>query len=329
MTRRAGATLIEVLVAIFVMALGLLALLTLFPLGALSMAQAIKDDRAAVSAGSSTSIAATLGLRSDQTVITGLNNTNDVFVDPNPLGTAKGNLLPVRNPDDPGYPVYVDPRAVGFNTQLGLSAPFVGIPRRSVDIVANAVTPPPSQQLMRWFTGLDDMPFVKDGPNLGAAYTLPGPPPIIARDNLYSWAYMLHRPHAGLPNYVNLTVVVYRSRPLVFGLGERTYTGVLFGSPSTNTVTLGWAAGQDRPAIKKGGWICDATMLDEGDASLKPARPPTPHGFFYRVLATSDTGPNQIVLELQTDVILPTAQGVLVTMDGVAEVFEKGTGWAP
>jgi Tfp pilus assembly protein PilV len=46
-TSDAGSTLIEVLVAIFVMGVGLLALLTLFPLGALEMAQAIPDDRTA------------------------------------------------------------------------------------------------------------------------------------------------------------------------------------------------------------------------------------------------------------------------------------------
>lgn len=44
---RAGVTLVEVLVAIFIIGVGLLALLTLFPLGALELAQAIKDDRAA------------------------------------------------------------------------------------------------------------------------------------------------------------------------------------------------------------------------------------------------------------------------------------------
>src|SRR5260370_9615034 len=54
---RTAATLTEVLVAIFVMAIGLLALLTLFPLGALSMAQAIKDDRTAHSAKNAYSIA--------------------------------------------------------------------------------------------------------------------------------------------------------------------------------------------------------------------------------------------------------------------------------
>jgi hypothetical protein len=45
--RRSGITLIEVLVAIFITGVGLLALLTLFPLGALELARAIKDDRTA------------------------------------------------------------------------------------------------------------------------------------------------------------------------------------------------------------------------------------------------------------------------------------------
>ena len=42
---QAGVTRTEVLVAIFLMGVGLLALLALFRLGALQMAQAIKDDR--------------------------------------------------------------------------------------------------------------------------------------------------------------------------------------------------------------------------------------------------------------------------------------------
>ena len=57
-SRRAGITLLEVLAAIFVMGVGLLALLVLFPLGALSMAQAIKDDRAASVANDAESFSA-------------------------------------------------------------------------------------------------------------------------------------------------------------------------------------------------------------------------------------------------------------------------------
>ena len=57
MTRRPGITLVEVLVAILITGIGLLALLTLFPLGALEMAQAIKDDRTSLAAKNAYSIA--------------------------------------------------------------------------------------------------------------------------------------------------------------------------------------------------------------------------------------------------------------------------------
>ena len=42
---RPGTTLVEVLVAIFVMGIGCLAILAMFPLGAMNMARSIKDDR--------------------------------------------------------------------------------------------------------------------------------------------------------------------------------------------------------------------------------------------------------------------------------------------
>ncbi len=45
MNRRAGLSLAEVMIAIFVLGLGLMGVLSLFPLGAVRMAQAIKDDR--------------------------------------------------------------------------------------------------------------------------------------------------------------------------------------------------------------------------------------------------------------------------------------------
>src|SRR5579871_5109208 len=51
MTRRPGLSLVEVLVALFIVALGSIAILTLFPLGALQMGQALKDDRTAQAAG--------------------------------------------------------------------------------------------------------------------------------------------------------------------------------------------------------------------------------------------------------------------------------------
>src|SRR5690349_13186232 len=45
--RRRAVTLTEVLIAIFLMGIGLMAILSLFPLGAAQMAQALKDQRCA------------------------------------------------------------------------------------------------------------------------------------------------------------------------------------------------------------------------------------------------------------------------------------------
>src|SRR5205814_2214354 len=47
MTRRVGFSLIEVLVAVFVMGIGVIAILTLFPLGAFNMANAVREERSA------------------------------------------------------------------------------------------------------------------------------------------------------------------------------------------------------------------------------------------------------------------------------------------
>src|SRR5687767_9974685 len=48
--RRPAVTLVEVLIAIFLMGIGLMAILSLFPLGAAQMAQALKDQRCAEAA---------------------------------------------------------------------------------------------------------------------------------------------------------------------------------------------------------------------------------------------------------------------------------------
>lgn len=57
MVRRNATTLTEVLIAIFIMGIGLMAILALFPLGAVQMAQALKDQRAAEAAGNAAAMA--------------------------------------------------------------------------------------------------------------------------------------------------------------------------------------------------------------------------------------------------------------------------------
>src|SRR6516165_2178436 len=131
MNQRGAATLVEVLVAIFIMAIGMITLLTLFPLGLLSMAQAIKDDRTGHAAANATAIG---------------NMWNIRWADNKPAGTAgpywslSGGwfntppaatypLLPALT-SGPGYPIYVDtigifnssPNTVGALTPTGWPA---------------------------------------------------------------------------------------------------------------------------------------------------------------------------------------------------------------
>src|SRR6266480_3181457 len=54
---RRAVTLVEVLIAIFLMGIGLMAILSLFPLGAAQMAQALKDQRCAEAATNGSALA--------------------------------------------------------------------------------------------------------------------------------------------------------------------------------------------------------------------------------------------------------------------------------
>jgi len=321
MIRRSGTTLIEVLVAIFVTAIGLLGLLALFPLGAVNMAQAIKDSRSAQVAGNASALAEVMNIRNDPLVI---GAPGDAFVD------DEQGKRPRADPDGPSYPVYVDPVgfANGMPSYLGHGAN--GIPRRNVSFVKNLAT------AIQWFYLLDDINFVKDGPYAGLAC-----PPrdlhevagsgVLQREGRYSWAYLLRRPRSSDKSVVDLTVVVYNSRPTVFGQGENTYGPVTF-DPRSNLVRVSWSAGQEKPAVRAGSWVLDATMFKPPLGSRASNQAPDPHGFFYRVVNVTEGNDGvrpYVDLELQTNPKARTTQGVLIVLDGVVEVFEKGPGWRP
>jgi type II secretory pathway pseudopilin PulG len=55
MTRRPGMSLTEVLVALFILTIGVIGILTMFPLGAAQMARAVRDDRSALAAANADS----------------------------------------------------------------------------------------------------------------------------------------------------------------------------------------------------------------------------------------------------------------------------------
>jgi hypothetical protein len=376
--KRPGATLTEVLVAIFVMALGLISLLTLFPLGALSMAQAIKDSRAAQAAANGFAVAETLNIRNDPNYFTPIgagnapfdifenpqgmavlsgsnptltaycaNNLTSTYVDPttkqpilnnsgiNHSGSGGAGTAGTSGPyTGPGFPVFVDP--IGYSlgsTTLATAQDSSGntppaMPRMSVSWITG-LPPGPSQTKYSylWFSLLDDMTFDKD--------MAPGTPAkmgvFIERENRYTWAYLLRRPRYQDPSVVEVSAVVYSGRAPQLPLGETAFTNVMFdNSGASNLVTITYSASGTKPNIKKGSWILDATMVNTF------TNQPDPHGFFYRVVNVTDFGgsPGVMQLELQT---IPKVNsydsngnyGVLVVMDNVVEVFDKGSGWEP
>ncbi len=137
MRRRPGITLIEVLVAIFIMSVGLLALLTLFPLGALRMAQALQNDRAATAASAGANVCDAFNIRTDPQYDPAA-PTLSLFVTP-----APPSGYPPTAQTGPGFPLYVDP--YGFTNGSGpLGASTATTPATpGIRRVAPSVFPPP------------------------------------------------------------------------------------------------------------------------------------------------------------------------------------------
>lgn len=315
MTRRPAVTLMEVLIAMFIMAIGMLALLALFPVGAVSMAQALKDDRCAYASYVSENVAIAMNIRNQDV------NVNAAFLAPAALPTS-GAL-------QSGL-VYVDPYgalAAPFGVPLGAGGPFasLGIPRVSPFFIT-AGGASAFQLTDRWFSLQDDMTFNQSGaPDIS---TTGG---IIDRGRSYSYAFLLRRmPPLGLSKNpfptsgyaVHLDAVVYKGRPVNPPTVETTLPVVLpSGAMGTNMIVVNATASTFPPlTVKRGGWILD-TSFTPGIGLI--------NGYFYRVTNLTENNPlfplPNTTIEVQQNLLAPVTQ--ITVMDYVAEVFDKGFGW--
>jgi hypothetical protein len=323
---RAGITLVEVLAAIFIMGVGLLALLTLFPLGALSMARAVRDDRAAAIAANATALADAFDYRHRW-------GASGMASPPDPRFLTPSRSLP-------GYPIYVDayyanildPQGVHpFDARVALGAlPGVtpGLPRTTPSGSVGIRGP-------RLAACLDEIVFDRNGEPTGSNLN----PKTVSRPGTYTWAWLV-RPveRFSLPNSMELAVVVYASRRLDLPSGETVYptrTNYSSTGPPTNLVDLDWSgairqgraitpAGQ-QPKIRKGTWVLDTTYRTGTASNGQPYG--TVNAWFYQVARVRDTGPATMQLELETN--LRADVRALVVMENVIGVFERGTGRNP
>jgi hypothetical protein len=311
---RKGVTLIEALMAIFVTAIGLLSLLVLFPVGAFRMAQAITDDRSAHAAANAFALMEALNIHNDPLITTLPSNAYTA-----PVGLT--DLTMVAGYDGPSYPVYVDPNGYPASNGPSLGGP-TGIPRRSVSFVFTpplGLTQPGAARF--WFALPDDLSYSNDGPYAGLATDLNTAPTLQpTRDGTYTASYMLRRPRFQVPSIVESAVVVYKNRGSIGG--EDAFQQVTF-DVNNPEVSITYAGAP--PSIRKGSWVLDATVLNT------TTNQPEPHGYFYRVVNVTDNATGTMTIELQSNPKQSTlgGYGVLVVMENVVEVFEKGPGWKP
>jgi prepilin-type N-terminal cleavage/methylation domain-containing protein len=316
MAQRNGVTLIEVLVAIFVMAIGLLSLLTLFPLGALSMAQTGKDVR---TSQAETNAVATWRYRNMSQDFDPTNQSPPMALQ-NAFGTPPPNYNPPNmwppSANNPSFPVYVDPLGANMNSPLlgswPLGAQNPPLPtamqqnspvwRVSTTWIRTGTGKP--QDIPRWFSLLDDMDYDKSG--------IPNPPGVgsppglgqVQRGGRYTWAYFCRQPRFSPGNFtgpVEMSVVVYDGRSLQlspFGqpAGEYAFAAMIPaqsaqappGTPQ-NVMTLAWDPRvQDAPNIRPGRtWILDITVGQAPTAQQGQTPQLDIHGYFYRVVSAS------------------------------------------
>ena len=292
--RRPGVSLLEVLTAIFIMGVGMLALLTLFPLGALSMARAIKDDRAAVIAANAAAVANSFDLRNDPAVV-------EAFTGSQPA-----------DPSLPSTPVMVDPPFSQIVKKLGENLPkSPGIPR----VTASFLGAMNSEAIARWFTFQDEIEFDTLGGVKGS--------PAVNRPGTYSIAYLIRRPRYATPELAELSVIVYSLRATESPTAERTIVGTGPMTGEGSSLTFNYqnnlpAPAVPRPDIRKGTWIIDTTYNSVTQVM---------NGHVYRVENVLDSAPGEYTLEL--DRPLKAVPQQITILEKAIAVIERGTSWKP
>jgi hypothetical protein len=287
-TRRVGATLIEVLIAIFVMCIGLLCVLTLFVLGAQRMATAFKDDACARAAVNARAYAQIKGLRNDSSISQKFKNSgNDQSM--------------------PSDPLFVDP--VGVVTgKMTLGTTTI---QRVAPSYADPATDVLGDKRALYFSLLDDITFQKGS----------GLPKLLGtnveREINYTWAYLVQRDRLGEPLSATAQLCVFNRRPKA-GLLENAFPGSTM-NPSDNSIVLSAATGTVN--VMAGHWVLDVS--DDPMTANKSKL-----GNFYRISGVRDQG-GKIRLDLQSPLkghTAVTANGTVVLMEGLVEVFDLGYG---
>lgn len=323
--RRAGTSLLEVLVALGIMAVGALGAFVLFPVASINMSRALIDDRATTCAISADGQIRDVHKR--YVVETEFNGTPSTepywlaFDTATPAtAAAPGGVAPL--PHEPSVPVVVDPMGM-FARPTAFGGPStVGdnngtlVPRRNLSFINTSTLG------LRFCSQTDGLTYTEGG-------TVDSSNISTMRELRYNWLWVLQRPVNRDKYTVRQQVVVFDKRVHLYAPpgSEATYPAafipgstVIGGIPNT------------AEGMRKGAWIMDATIgTDVAGRVVRNAE-------FYRITSvTEDTTTNPATYQLEVHKPIARADGQnslsnpasfgyigsLVLMPTVVEVFER------
>ena len=309
MSLRKGLSLVEVLTAIFITGLGIISILTLFPLGAMRMAQAFRDERSALAAYNAEQFFRSYWKK--HVVEAASRDPFFLALDQPAAG------MPPCLPHEPSYPVVVDP--MGFLARGGLpNQNWFGdpptptrIPRLNLQVVGTNPTAALS------LCSLRDGIVADDNGNL-------------EREFRYNFLWVVQRPRNADRFHANLTIVVFdrRAHMYVPPKSEQVFPNVMF-NPGQTSLLLEHIPGvsPNQLEIRSGDWVMDGTIYDPS-SGIAVDRPGLRHAYFYRVTAMTETTTGTL-LEIQpplrtpADGNLASYPGTLILLRGVSGVFVR------
>lgn len=334
MTRRPGLTMTELLVAIFVVAIGLAGVMSMVPFGAKQMSDALVADRAASQAHTIDGLMRSIWKERVLDDTSGGGSNEDFWNAMDKADTkgapptlpTDGSLLTVSPASaESSFPVFIDPLGTGVSRPSAASNNWVGdngetyIPRRTLSMFPN-----PDNAVRAWSQpdGFTWDTEAKDGaaPMGGASM----------REYRYNALAVVQRPSNNQRNIATLKVVVFSNRrPRFFPSGSeavvpKTATANLNVTlvPGSTAVQVPISQIPGSSEIRKGGWIMDATM----SGTIR-------HANFYRVVSALDNGATNAgvpVLDVELHTPIRRTDGgtnqypaTLVLFPGVAGVFER------
>lgn len=336
--KRKGITLTEALVALFIGALGMISLLTLFPLGAMQMGQALKDSRAAQAAQEADGIMRWYWSKHEVPGASASSLSITTAMDRGDFDSAPVSAASFLNGTEqaPSYAVFVDPLGYNNSWQSPTAGPSTGLtqkkrlgysttypnglqwlPRRTFMVPTFSSTVPSLLTNPGW---IERATILQDELEYAETRGAPASGVQVQRGAQYSWSWLLQRPRNSQRGLVNMQVVVYFKRSPTFFRGDyESVYGVTF-TPGTTRLQINYSG--SRPELVKGRWVMDATRIDAATSS------PLRHANFYRVVSVNDETAGSLFVELETPIrrsdngITPY-NGELVVNKNVAEVFER------